>query len=123
MSTASTRLEGVVAEHVAAVNAFDVDRIVATFAPRRRRQRRAPRVLGHRRDPALDHQGDRRRPRHHRRDRGHRPRRPDDRPRPAYDGTYDKANLPDELILTNYFNVRDGKITSLIVIFNQPSDD
>jgi hypothetical protein len=27
----------------------------------------------------------------------------------------------DELILTNYFTVRDGKIVSLIVIFNTPA--
>ena len=38
--------------------------------------------------------------------------------RGRYDGEYDKTNLPDELILTSYFNVRDGKIVSLIVIFN-----
>jgi len=41
--------------------------------------------------------------------------------RARYDGTYDKANLPDELILTSYFSVRDNKIVSLTVIFNQPS--
>ena len=38
--------------------------------------------------------------------------------RGRYDGTYDKANLPEELILTNYFTIRDGKIVSLIVIRN-----
>ena len=32
-----------------------------------------------------------------------------------------KTNLPEELILTNYFTVRDGKIASLIVIHNTPS--
>jgi hypothetical protein len=36
----------------------------------------------------------------------------------AYDGDYDKANLPDPLILTNYFRVRDGKIVTLFVIKN-----
>ena len=42
--------------------------------------------------------------------------------RAAYDGEYDKTNLPPgELILSNYFGVRDGKITSLIVIRNQPA--
>jgi hypothetical protein len=41
--------------------------------------------------------------------------------RGRYDGTFDKTNLPDELILTNYFTVRDGKIVSLIVIFNTPA--
>ena len=36
--------------------------------------------------------------------------------RGRYDGTFDRTNLPDEIILTNYFTVRDGKIVSLIVI-------
>jgi hypothetical protein len=40
--------------------------------------------------------------------------------RGRYDGTFDKTNLPDELVLTNYFTVRDGKIVSLIVIRNTP---
>jgi len=31
--TTATSLTGIVAEHVRAVNAFDVDRIMATFAP------------------------------------------------------------------------------------------
>ena len=31
-----------------------------------------------------------------------------------------KTNLPAELILTNYFTVRDGKTVSLIVILNTP---
>ena len=39
--------------------------------------------------------------------------------RGAYDGEYDKINLPaGDLILSNYFSVRDGKIVSLIVIRN-----
>jgi len=37
------------------------------------------------------------------------------------DGTYDKKNLPDELVMTSYFSLCDGKIVSLTVIFNQPS--
>jgi hypothetical protein len=41
--------------------------------------------------------------------------------RAKYDGTYDKTNLPDELIMTSYFSIRDDKIVSLTVIFNQPS--
>jgi SnoaL-like domain len=41
--------------------------------------------------------------------------------RARYDGVYDKANLPSELILSNYFTVSDGRITTLIIIFNQPS--
>ena len=43
--------------------------------------------------------------------------------RGRYDGTFDKTNLPEELILTNYFTVRDGKIVSLIVIRNTPPAD
>ncbi len=39
----------------------------------------------------------------------------------SYDGTFDKTNLPPEIILTDYFQVIDGKIVSLTVIFNQPS--
>ncbi len=42
--------------------------------------------------------------------------------RGAYDGTFDRTNLPDELVLTNYFAVRGNKIVSLVVIFNQPAD-
>ena len=41
--------------------------------------------------------------------------------RGRYDGTFDKTNLPDELVLTNYFTVRDGKIVSLIIIHNTPA--
>jgi predicted transcriptional regulator len=35
-----------------------------------------------------------------------------------YDGDYDKTNLPNPLIMTNYFRVRDGKIVTLFVIKN-----
>jgi hypothetical protein len=42
--------------------------------------------------------------------------------RGRYDGDYDKTNLPDELILSNYFTVRDGRIVSLFVIHNRPID-
>lgn len=43
--------------------------------------------------------------------------------RAAYDGEYDKTNLPDgELIMSNYSSVRDGRIVSLAVIRNQPSN-
>ena len=41
--------------------------------------------------------------------------------RGGYDGTYDKTNLPSDLVLTNYFVVSGEKIVSLIIIFNQPS--
>jgi hypothetical protein len=116
----STELPGIVAEHVAAVNALDTERIVATFAPdayvndnRREiwgtdaiRAFMAKEFVGDRVTmdvrEVIDHYGD-------------------IVVRARYDGTYDKTNLPDELILTSYFSVRDGKIVSLTVIFNQPS--
>ena len=41
--------------------------------------------------------------------------------RGAYDGTYDKTNLPAELVLTSYFDVFDNKIVSLMIIHNRPS--
>ena len=39
--------------------------------------------------------------------------------RGRYDGEFDRAGLPDELVLTNYFTVRDGKIIRLFIIRNQ----
>jgi limonene-1,2-epoxide hydrolase len=41
--------------------------------------------------------------------------------RSRYDGTYDKTGLPAELIMSDYFRINDGKIISLTVIRNQPS--
>jgi limonene-1,2-epoxide hydrolase len=120
MPSITTELPPVVAEHIAAVNAFDTDRIVATFAPDayvNDNQREiwgaeairkfmdkemvADHVTMEVRE-VIDHYGD-------------------IIVRARYDGTYDKTNLPDELIMTSYFAIRDGKITSLTVIFNQPS--
>jgi len=110
----------VVAEHIAAVNALDNDRIVATFAPdayvndnRREiwgieaiRKFMAKEFVGDHVTmevrEVIDHYGD-------------------IIVRAKYDGDYDKTNLPDELIMSSYFALRDGKIVSLAVIFNQPS--
>ena len=112
-----TALAPVLAEHIAAVNAFDEDAIVATFADDalvndahrefwgsgaiRRWAVREP--VGDRVTVAvtevLDHHGE-------------------TIVRGRYDGDYDKTNLPDELILTSYFTVRDGKIVTLIIIRN-----
>jgi hypothetical protein len=39
------------------------------------------------------------------------------------DGTYDKTGLPDPLILTFYFTVREDKITMLIILRNQPAEN
>ena len=114
----ATELNGVVAEHIAAVNALDTDAIVATFAEdayvndaRREfagidaiRRWVAKEMVGDKVSidvrEVLGHHGD-------------------TIVRGAYDGEFDKANLPDEVILSNYFSVRDGKIVSLVVIFNQ----
>ncbi len=35
------------------------------------------------------------------------------------DGTYDKTGLPDPLILSFYFTLRDGRITQLIILHNK----
>jgi len=112
-------LTGVVAEHIAAVNAQDTDAIMATFADdayvndaRREfagrdavrrwveREMTGDKVRIEVRE-VLDHHGD-------------------TIVRGAYDGEFDKTSLPDEIVLSNYFSVRDGKIVSLVVIFNQP---
>jgi hypothetical protein len=116
----TTELPGVIAEHIAAVNAFDVDAVVATFAPdayvndaRREingldairawvtKEMVGDHVTMDVRE-VVDHHGD-------------------IIVRARYDGTYDKTNLPDELVMSNYFSVRNEKIVSLAVIFNQPS--
>jgi ketosteroid isomerase-like protein len=116
----SASLPPVVAGYLAAVNAFDVDAIVAAFAPdayvndaRReirgvdaiRRWVEKEMVGDHvTMEPleVVDHYGD-------------------TIVRSRYDGTYDKTNLPAELVMSDYFSVRDGKIVSLAVIRNQPS--
>jgi hypothetical protein len=116
----NAELPAIVAEHIAAVNAFDTDRIVATFA-------RGAYVNDNRREisgtdairaffakefvgdhvtmevrEVISHFGD-------------------FIVRARYDGTYDKTNLPEDFVMSNYFGIRDGKIVSLAVIFNQPS--
>jgi len=116
----SASLPPVVAGYLAAVNAFDADAIVAAFAPDAyvndaRREIRGVDAI--RRwvekemvgdnvtmEPieVVDHYGD-------------------TIVRSRYDGTYDKTNLPGELVMSDYFSVRDGKIVSLAVIRNQPS--
>jgi hypothetical protein len=116
----TAELPAVVAEHIAAVNAFDTDRIVATFTPdayvndNRREISGAAAIRAFMAKEfvgdhvtmevleVIDHYGD-------------------IIVRARYDGTYDKTNLPDDFVMTSYFGVRDDKIVSLAVIFNQPS--
>jgi hypothetical protein len=113
-------LKGVVAEFIQAVNAFDLDAVVNTFAKdgyvndnRREivgidaiRRWLSKEIVGDKVTmdvrEVIDHHGD-------------------TIVRAVYDGEYDKTNLPEELILANYFSIRDGKIVSLAIIFNQPS--
>ena len=115
-----TVLPPVVAEYIDAVNAFDTDRIVATFAAdayvnddRREiwgieaiRKFIAKEIVGDRVTmevrEVVDHYGD-------------------IIVRAKYEGDYDKTNLPEELIMTNYFSLRDGKIISLAIVYPQPS--
>lgn len=117
---AKTTVDPVIADHIAAINAFDTEGIVATFAvdayvndARReingadaiRRWVEKEMVGDHVTmdvREVLDHHGD-------------------TIVRARYDGTYDKTTLPKELVMSNYFSVRDGKIVSLSIIFNQPS--
>ena len=116
----STELPAVVAEHIAAVNAFDTDRIVATFAPHAYVNDNRREIWGTAAIRAfvakefvgdhvtmevrevIDHYGD-------------------IIVRARFDGTYDKSNLPEELVMSSYFSIRGDKIVSLAVIFNQPS--
>ena len=118
--TDTTTLPTVLAEYIAAVNAFDEDAIAATFASdavvndahrefwgiEAIRRWAARELVGDRVTievtEVLDHHGD-------------------IIVRGRYDGNYDKTNLPDELILTSYFTVRDGKIVTLIIIRNTPA--
>ncbi|WP_210115443.1 nuclear transport factor 2 family protein [Mycobacterium sp. DL99] len=39
--------------------------------------------------------------------------------RARYDGDYDKTNLPEELILTNYIVTREDLIAALFTVFNK----
>jgi hypothetical protein len=117
-----TELTGVIAEHIDAVNALDTDRIVATFADdayvndahrefvgidaiRRwvEREMVGDKVTIDVRE-VIDRYGD-------------------TVVRGAYDGEFDRTRLPaGEIILSNYFSVRDGRIVSLIVLNNRPAD-
>ena len=120
MST-TTVLNPIVADYFAAVNAHDEDAIVATFAPdavvndiHREfwgadaiRGWVAKEIVGDKVTvevtEIIDHYGE-------------------TIVRGRYDGEYDKTDLPEELILTHYFAVRDGNIVSLIVLHNTPAD-
>jgi ketosteroid isomerase-like protein len=114
------KVQGIVAEHLRAVNSFDTDAIVATFAPdayvndaRREIVGRAAirrwveqEIVGDHVTmevlSVVEHYGD-------------------TIVQVRYEGDYDKTGLPDGLVMSNYFGLRDGMIVSLGVIGNQPS--
>ncbi len=114
-------ISGVVGDHFAAVNAFDENAIVATFASDALvndahrefwgtdaiRRWVAKEMVGDHVTvditEALDHYGQ-------------------IIVRGRYAGDFDRTNLPDELIMTNYFTIRDERIDSLYVIRNAPAD-
>jgi hypothetical protein len=116
----STDLPPVIEEHIAAINAGDLDALTATFADdgyftaqAEARGIEAVRALLAKEfiddnvtleiHEVIDHHGD-------------------FIVRFKYDGTYDKSNLPDPLIMTNYYSLRGGKIITLSVIFVPPFD-
>ena len=116
----TTQLSGPVAEYIAAINAFDADAAVATFvadAYVNDARREINGIDAIRRWITKEMVGDsvtmevREVVNHY----------GETIVRSRYDGTYDKTNLPDELIMSDYFSVRDGKIVSVAVIRNQPS--
>jgi SnoaL-like domain len=116
----SQPLPAVLAEHIRAINAFDIEAIVRTFAPDALVNDNRREIIGTEairrwvekelvgdqvtmeiRD-VFEHHGS-------------------TIVRARYDGLFDKTKLPPELILSNYITVRDGRITTLIIVFNQPS--
>jgi hypothetical protein len=115
----TTQPTGVIADHLAAVNAFDTDAIMATFAPDALVNDNHREFWGTeqiRAWVAREMVGD------------HVTIEPVETVehhgmtiiRGRYDGDYDTTGLPDELIMSNYFTVGDdGRITSLFVIRNR----
>jgi hypothetical protein len=120
MQNMTGELPDLIAAHIAAVNAFDLDAIMATFADDaivNDAQREFAGTESIRAWARHDLVGDKvtmavtEVVRH----------RTLTIVRARYDGDYDKTNLPAELILTNYFTVSDDAITSLIILHNRPT--
>ncbi len=113
-------LPAVVAAHIAAVNAFDVDAMMATFSgdalvndARREfwgsasiRAWAEHEIAGDKVTmdvtEVIAHHGQ-------------------TIVRARYDGEYDKTSLPDELIMTSYITVHEGRITTLIIVRTMPA--
>jgi ketosteroid isomerase-like protein len=111
-------LPKVVADHIAACNAHDLDAWMATFAPdallndiqrefigaEAIRGFAAKEIFGDHVTMAVHRAWD---------------RHGDVTVHARMDGTYDKTGLPDPLILSFYFSLRDDRITQLIILHNK----
>jgi hypothetical protein len=111
-------LPQVVADHIAACNAHDADAWMATFAPdamvndiqrefigtKAIRAFADEEIFGANVTMAVQRAWD---------------RHGDVTVHARIDGTYNKTGLPDPLILSFYFNLRDARITQLIIIHNK----
>src|ERR1700743_3699351 len=114
----TNNLPKVVADHIAACNAHDIDAWMATFAPDAMlndiqrefigadaiRAFGAKEIFGDNVTMAVHRAWD---------------RRGDITVHAKLDGTYDKTNLPDPLILSFYFSLRGDLITQLIILHNK----
>jgi ketosteroid isomerase-like protein len=110
-------LPKIVADHIAACNAHDAEAWMATFAPDALLNDRlreflgtesirgfaAPEIFGDKVTMGVQRAWD---------------RHGDVTVHARLDGTYDKTGLPDPLILSFYFTLRDGLITQLIILHN-----
>jgi hypothetical protein len=114
----SNLLPTVISEHIRAVNAFDVDAIVATFSEDAYVNDNRREIVGRdaiRRWVAKELVGDKVTMQvqeiiHH---------HGETIVRAVYDGNFDKSKLPKVVVLSNYFHVVEDKIVSLVIIFNQ----
>jgi hypothetical protein len=115
--TAQLSLDPVIASHIAAINSFDLDAIMDTFADDALVNDAAREFWGRERIRAFvakELVGDRV---------TLEPVEGVDNAgmwcvRCRYEGDYDKTGLPDPLILTNYFRVRDDKVVTLFIVHN-----
>jgi hypothetical protein len=117
--TAQLSLDPAITLHIAAINSFDVDAIMTTFADDALVNDAAREFWGRERIRAFvdkELAGD------------HVTMEPIEAVdnagmwcvRCRYDGDYDQTGLPDPLIMTNYLRVRDGKIVTLFIVNNTP---
>jgi ketosteroid isomerase-like protein len=112
------KLPKIIADHIAACNAHDIDAWIATFAPdalvndiQREfvgldaiRRFAAAEIFGTKVTMDVEQAWD---------------RNGDVTVHARLDGTYDKKGLPDPLILSFYFTIRSGLITQLIIMHNK----